>query len=1124
VRAALKGLEDQLLDAGAVRARADALASIATGLEDVDHSLRGPAGLHCLLSEPGLIDAIAARTQSIGSRIAALESLLDSGCWRVGPDYQEKVNATMVRLKDAWWAIDRDRLATARGVADLIGEQSGQPNLDAWWAIQFALAALDHLEVRGRDSAGLHVLIGSHGLDPSAPDVVELIGSRTGDDLFTSGAVCITPECLSIVYKAAAVIGELGDNVKALRSAIRSDCLLARALASHDASVTVIGHTRWASVGTISEPNAHPLNSDEVDRSGAPYVVAALNGDIDNHVTLRGAESLAPPAEITTDAKIIPTIISRRLADGLTIDEAFRQTVSRFDGSVAIVASSALSPDSLHLATCGSGQSLYIGLANDAYVVASEPYGLVEETSHYLRMDGASTQGQVVVLRRDRAGSVDGMIRSRYSGTLLPIEQREMVTAEITTRDIDRRGFQHFLLKELTDAPGSFRKTLRGRFETGASGRLRVRLGEDTIPTALAEDLADGAIKKVFVIGQGTAAVAGQAVASALARCLPELTVTPLPATELSGYGLADDMSDTLVVAISQSGTTTDTNRTVDLVRTRGACVVAVVNRRNSDLVTKAHGVIYTSDGRDIELSVASTKAFYAQVAAGWILAVGLAQAAGHDGSAMHDGLDPLLAALRELPTSMEQVLGAREDIERIAGEVVPHHRYWAVVGSGPERIAAAELRIKLSELCYRAVANDATEDKKHIDLSSEPLILVCGSGIGGRLADDVAKEVAIFVAHQATPIIITTEAEADRFRSMGRHVITVPETDPVLAFVLSAMAGHLFGYYAARSIDVSAQPLRAARAIVIGALAGQENDLLHRASSDLARERQSFEIDLNNGTYNGNLKPATAVNLSLLLRYASGALPIEAYEHESGRLATPTSVLSDLLATLNTAIGELTRPIDAVKHQAKTVTVGISRSEKALLSVPLVKAVLAAGAGPDILGYRTLRTLEALDEAVGETLGYTRYRIDQATAGEPTVAVVEQGGIAKNLCSRTCRDPRLRGAKNRAAAEREVTVAVGASDGRTIILVPEVKDNRTVGMTLLHVRFRQALPAQAAKRVLRHYRNRYAALVDAVMETETFDDSYLARDTILALLTEPVSYLAERWKNGPMPQIISAA
>ena len=107
-------------------------------------------------------------------------------------------------------------------------------------------------------------------------------------------------------------------------------------------------------------------------------------------------------------------------------------------------------------------------------------------------------------------------------------------------------------------------------------------------------------------------------------------------------------MSDTLVVAISQSGTTTDTNRTVDLVRARGAAVIAIVNRRNSDLVEKADGVLYTSDGRDVEMSVPSTKAFYAQVAAGFLLAMALAEAPGRRDRP--PAAADLLAGLRELP------------------------------------------------------------------------------------------------------------------------------------------------------------------------------------------------------------------------------------------------------------------------------------------------------------------------------------------------------------------------------------------------------------------------------------------------------------------------------------------
>ncbi|MGH9094411.1 MAG: SIS domain-containing protein, partial [Acidimicrobiales bacterium] len=514
---------------------------------------------------------------------------------------------------------------------------------------------------------------------------------------------------------------------------------------------------------------------------------------------------------MTTDAKVIPTLVSRRLADGSGMDRAFTSTVARFDGSVAIAASAASTPDDVHLGLRGSGQSLYVGLADDAFVVASEPYGLIEETSRYVRMDGEATQGQTMVLRRDGAGTLAGLTRFRYSGTELPLADGEVVTATITTRDIDRAGFPHFLLKEISEAPLSFRKTLRGRVSVGDDGLLEARLGDDTLPVGLRRALADGRLRRVLVVGQGTAAVAGQAIAAALARSLPRITVTALPATELSGFGLSDDMGDTLVIAVSQSGTTTDTNRTVNLVRNRGAWVVGVVNRRNSDLAAKSPGVLYTSDGRDVEMSVASTKAFYAQVAAGWILALALADATG---DADRPAADTLLRALRELPDAMTEVLASRPGIARVAHALAPPRRYWAVVGSGPDRVAAAELRIKLSELCYKSIACDATEDKKHIDLSAEPMILVCAGGLSGPNADDVAKEVAIYRAHKAAPIVIASATEAARFTA-ALEIIEIPAVAPELAFVLSAMVGHLFGYEAALAIDAQARPLREIRAAI---------------------------------------------------------------------------------------------------------------------------------------------------------------------------------------------------------------------------------------------------------------------------------------------------------------------
>jgi len=196
-------------------------------------------------------------------------------------------------------------------------------------------------------------------------------------------------------------------------------------------------------------------------------------------------------------------------------------------------------------------------------------------------------------------------------------------------------------------------------------------------------------------------------------------------------------------------------------------------------------------------------------------------------------------------------------------------------------------------------------------------------------------------------------------------------------------------------------------------------------------------------------------------------------------------------------------------------VTVGISRSDETLLHVPLVAAALAAGAPRDGLSYRALRTLVTLDAAVEEVTGFTRYRIE----GDPrtphaTVHVVDRGGSTVQLVSRTDSDPRLTGTKHRVAETRDVWAVKGRRDGRTIVMVPEVKQNQTVGLTLLHVRFADRLGAAPMRAVLEGYQGRYSALVDAVTETEeSFDDEVLTSVDVVDLLTEPVYVLAEHWR-----------
>jgi glucosamine--fructose-6-phosphate aminotransferase (isomerizing) len=339
-------------------------------------------------------------------------------------------------------------------------------------------------------------------------------------------------------------------------------------------------------------------------------------------------------------------------------------------------------------------------------------------------------------------------------------------------------------------------------------------------------------------------------------------------------------------------------------------------------------------------------------------------------------------------------------------------------------------------------------------------------------------------------------------------------------------MAGHLFSYEAALAIDAQARPLRELRAAVETVVAGDaqsppsgsstSTDLLVRLAPLMEASAARYLDGLRAGEYDGHLEASTAVRLTSLLRFALRVVPLEGYQVEHGKVGTPSTVVEDLTVALTDAIEELTRPVDAIKHQAKTVTVGISRSDESLLDTALVREVLGAGAARDRLSYDTLRTLAVLEALVDDVLGWTRYGIDGRldVEQEPAIEVVDAAGLGRDLRSRTATNPVLRGTKRRVAAEQRVLVARGAADGRTVLIVPEVKDKQATGLTLLHVTLRDDLAVGTLRSVLEGYRERYTALRDAVLETEpAFRDDVLTTVDITELMTDPINDLARCWR-----------
>ena len=590
------------------------------------------------------------------------------------PEQLEAINAAVVRLKDAVW-VGRARTAPAppSAVADLAGSEPGWAATEGYTSIQQALSAIDRLEVRGRDSAGLHILVHGHGLDLASPAIAGLIGQRADDPLFRSGTVRVVDGSLCLRLQGG------GRDRRAGRQhpgAARGHPVRRPAAPGAQPRRTP-SPSCWATPGgprSASSPSPTPTRSTAPRRPARP----APTWWPPSTATSTTSPTSRPPPASTSPPRSPPTPRSSPRSWPGTWPTATAwstpsaDTVAGFEGSVAIGA-----------ATAADARPGAAGPARQRPGALRRPRRRRLHRGQRALRPGRGHRPLPAPRRRDagqprqphRQPGPDrgprrppgGHARRHRAGGL----RRHPPARGGARAD---RGVDHHPrhrprrlppLPAQGDHRGARQRSARrcGASSSSATGSLDVVLpADDALPADVRAALRSGDIRRVLVIGQGTAAVAGEALAVALrAAC----ATTPLLGRGAAGHravGLRarPKMADTLVVAISQSGTTTDTNRTVDLVRERGAAVVAIVNRRGSDLTDKADGVLYTSDGRDVEMS--------RRLHQGVLQPGGGRLPAGRRPSPTRwaaPSTRPCWPPCRELPTAMAEVLGPARDDRR---------------------------------------------------------------------------------------------------------------------------------------------------------------------------------------------------------------------------------------------------------------------------------------------------------------------------------------------------------------------------------------------------------------------------------------------------------------------------
>jgi len=341
-------------------------------------------------------DELAKLAGLLSNRINVEVKLLSDNMGHLETRDVDTISQRIEKLKDIAWCLNSEIIGNLEKVNNLLSLSENPPtfsSVNIFKNINAVLNSIDRLEVRGRDSAGISLMfilektqfekfektIENANLfdrfkERSTQDVLTNMGISVNETKDESGKEL---SAITLTYKIAAEIGKLGDNISFLRKQIKNDPILQIIAGFSYRFHTVSSHTRWASVGAITEANCHPVDNDipgdHKERTGIIHV--CLNGDIDNYLELKedfesGGNTIH--SDITSDTKIIPIRIEKYLKQGNSVRESFRLAVNDFEGSHAISMHTDLAPGRLFLAQKGSGQSIFIGPVSYTHLRAHE--------------------------------------------------------------------------------------------------------------------------------------------------------------------------------------------------------------------------------------------------------------------------------------------------------------------------------------------------------------------------------------------------------------------------------------------------------------------------------------------------------------------------------------------------------------------------------------------------------------------------------------------------------------------------------------------------------------------------------------------------------------------------------
>lgn len=543
-----------------------------------------------------------------------------------------------------------------------------------------------------------------------------------------------------------------------------------------------IGHTRWATHGEPNDLNAHPHHSEK----GLFTIIH--NGIIENYAVLKQSlidQGMSFYSE--TDTEVLANLIEYiYTSQEVSVEIAVGLALQKVVGAYGLVVISREDPNLMIAARRSS--PLVIGLGTDEYFIASDATPIVEYTDRVIYLNN----DDMALIRRDE------LVLKNLTSDATKVN---IQTLDLGISEIEKHGYDHFMLKEIFEQPRSIMDTFRGRIKPDTN---EIRLGG---LHTVKEQLVNA--KRIVIIACGTswhAGLVGEYLIEDLARI-------PVEVEYASEFRYRNPMigPDDVVLAISQSGETADTLAAIQLAKEAGSLVLGICNVAGSSISRETDGGVYTHAGT--EIGVASTKAFTAQVTVLTMMALMIGR---EKGLLDDERFAKLIGELNDIPGKIETILEQNDKFKHIA-DIYKDATNALYLGRGVSFPVALEGALKLKEISYIHAEGYPAAEMKHgpIALIDEnmPVVFIATRDSS---YEKIVSNIQEVKARNGIVIAIVTEGD-ETIRNMADHVIEIPETDNTMISLPSVVPLQLIAYHIAvmRGCDVD-QPRNLAKSVTV--------------------------------------------------------------------------------------------------------------------------------------------------------------------------------------------------------------------------------------------------------------------------------------------------------------------